>query len=247
MLLLLLACNPPKKTTDESAAPPITTNPDGGTVGTNLPEVVKSQGPNSRVICKAPAGVNNDPRSIADFVKLVNALPKPTSVACVIDSLKGPFRVNATASAFSAQPAESRDIPRIFLFFKPLLISIVPAGEGGKVIELSDRTSPEGSIKGEIPFPLNEQISMDYPYEHIKAVGAEGTVCRNCHPGEVVAPAPYPPIAYVSQFVPAFHSHDVSAAEIETSAKRCLTSKLRECQVLEALTSKGPLVQEEFD
>lgn len=239
LLLLAFACHPSKKTSTESTPVSPPAEPE--------PVIEKSSGPNSRVICKAPDGVNNDPRTIADVVALINALPKPVSVACLIDSLKGPFKVNATASEFSAQPAFGVEAPRIFLFYSPLLISVVPAGEGAKVVEVSDRTGPEESVKGEIPFPVTENIASDLPYLHIKYDQGDGTVCGTCHFSEVIAPSPYPPSAYVSRYLLPAAAYDVTAKEIEESAKRCAKTKLPECQILEALTSKGKLIQTSFE
>ncbi|RYZ64173.1 MAG: hypothetical protein EOP09_16365 [Proteobacteria bacterium] len=213
------------------------------------PEPVKdvmSKGPNSRVICKAPDGINTEPRSMPDMIKLINALPKPVTVACVVDALKGPFRVNATSSAFSAQPAYSEDAPRIFLFYEPLYISIVPTGMGGDMIEFSIQTGPEESVKGELAFPVKDTITEDAAYEHIKFETANATVCGSCHSGERPAGDGFPANAFISSFLRTMDVYDVSAKQIEKSAKRCQTEVLPECKVLEALTSKGALIQTNF-
>ncbi len=246
---LLFACDPKKPEARKSATAPASKDQGNSQQKPNTPVETgpkMSSGPNARVICETPTGLSGDPRSIKDVVQLINALPKPTSVACFIDALKGPFRVNATSSMFSAQPAYSEDAPRIFLFYEPLYISVVPRGIGGEAIEVSVKTEKEKSIKGEIPFPVKEAIADDLPYSHIAAENY-GTVCGNCHFSEVLAGGDYPPNAYVSQFFVTTEYYDVSAKDIEVSAARCKKQVLPECQVLEALTSKGSLIQASFE
>ena len=138
LLALTAACQPTQKTESKAPAaaePSPTETPVVVDKTPAAPVVLRSKGPNSRVICVAPEGINNDPRSMPEVITLINALPKPVSVACLIDALKGPFKVNATSSFFSAQPAYSEEAPRIFLFFEPLYISVVPAGAGGEVVD----------------------------------------------------------------------------------------------------------------
>lgn len=257
------ACQPKSETVDKNEAPTSAADSKDGTENQDTKDSttdkeatpppaepvrkLKSDGPNSRTICYAPEGINNDPRSMPDMIKLINALPKPVTVACVVDALKGPFRVAATSSAFSAQPAYSDEAPRMFLFFEPLFISVVPTGTGGDMIEFGVLTEPGETVKGELAFPVKDIITEEAAYEHIKYQGGESTVCAFCHTGERPAPEGFPKNAYVSALVKPMEAYEVSVKEIEKSAKRCATQVLPECQVLEAVTSKGPLIPARFE
>src|SRR5688572_16123159 len=80
--------------------------------------------------CRAPEGVSGSPRSVDQTVELVNALPKPLSLACFVEALGRPLQLHATRSEISAQPAVGLRSPRIFLYFEPLIMTVVPAGAG---------------------------------------------------------------------------------------------------------------------
>jgi len=55
--------------------------------------------------------VNSDPKSIQDFVDLVNELPKPVTVNCVVEALERPLTISATSNRFSAQGATGSTSP----------------------------------------------------------------------------------------------------------------------------------------
>src|SRR5450432_198125 len=63
--------------------------------------------------CRAPAGVSNNPQSIAETITLLNALPKPLSIPCFLESLARPIPVLATFGVLSAQPAVGVRSPRV--------------------------------------------------------------------------------------------------------------------------------------
>ena len=67
--------------------------------------------------CVAPEGVSTAPQTIAEVVTLLNALPKPLNLPCFVASLARPLSLHAVNSPFSAQPAQGRRSPRIFIFF----------------------------------------------------------------------------------------------------------------------------------
>ncbi|RYZ57988.1 MAG: hypothetical protein EOP07_08340 [Proteobacteria bacterium] len=203
-------------------------------------EPTMSTGPNARILCKAPKGVNNDPRTIDELMTLINALPKPMTVACLIDALKGPFKVNATSNNFSGQPAYSSDLPRIFLLFgTQLFVAVVPKGEGGKAVEVSYRLANGSSVKGELHFPVTENLAVDAPYTSIITSGQSGTICGGCHFPEVWAGAEFPISAFASSFVLPIPEMNVTISRINKRAKICATEVADECPVLEALFYQG--------
>lgn len=116
-------------------------------------------------------------------MELVNSLPKPVSVPCVLASLERPLDVTLTQNSISAQPAAGRNNPRIFIMIDKLFISVVPDGIGSKVIELSYLVSSTTSIKAEIPFPVLSDLPPDAPYSHILNAN-NTTTCSICHGAE---------------------------------------------------------------
>jgi hypothetical protein len=235
LLLSMIACNPTKTT---SLAPVKTSVPAEIVVEKTEPKV--STGPNSRVICQAGKNINNDPRTIEDLIKLLNSLPKPTTVACMMDALKGPFKVNATSNTFSGQPAFSSELPRIFLRFgTQLFVAVVPRGEGGKVVEVSYLLEDGSSVKGELHFPLTEVLSADAAYTSILGSTKRGTVCSSCHFPESLAGGTFPKNAYSSFFFVPMPEMNVTIATINKRAKTCASEAAEECPVLEALFQQG--------
>jgi hypothetical protein len=136
--------------------------------------------PLGRPRCKPPEGMNGSPQSIDEAVALLNALPKPTSVACFIESLDRPLSVIATNSVFSAQPALSTRSPRIFIRSTQLLLSVVIDGESSRLIEFGHLFDNDSrSIKGELELPIDAPVPPSSPYDRV-ALG-NGSMCGLCH------------------------------------------------------------------
>jgi hypothetical protein len=148
----------------------------GGGGGTN---------PLGRARCPAPVGVSASPQNTQEAVQLLNALPKPTTVACFVESLERPLYVNATSSIFSAQAALSAVSPRVFIRLGRLWLSIVIDGKSSDLIEFGDllEGEPLRSIKGEVELPIMEPIAPSAPYDRV-LYNTQGTVCGFCHYGE---------------------------------------------------------------
>jgi hypothetical protein len=147
----------------------------GGSAGLN---------PLGRARCVAPADVSASPQSIPEAVRLLNALPKPTTVACFVESLARPLAAYATSSPVSAQPALSAVSPRVFIKVGPLWISIVIDGRSSYLIEFGELLVEDEwrTIKGELELPLYEAIAESAPFDKIGF--NNGTVCGLCHNGE---------------------------------------------------------------
>lgn len=143
--------------------------------------------PLGRPRCQAPAGVSGSPETIEAAVSLLNALPKPTSVACFVESLDRPLTAFATSSSFSAQPALSGRSPRVFLRLDKLWLSVVVDGESSYLVEFSQAldTDPLRTIKAELLLPLTEAVPQSLPYERVRF--GSGTACGLCHTGETRA------------------------------------------------------------
>ena len=133
--------------------------------------------------CQPPVGMNGSPQTIEAAVSLLNALPKPTSAACFVQSLDRPLTVYAANSPISAQPARSARSPRVFIKLERLWVSVVVDGDSSYLLEFS-HLEPDGlrSVKGEVLTPLTEPLALSAPYDRIHYAG--GTVCGVCHSNE---------------------------------------------------------------
>jgi hypothetical protein len=140
--------------------------------------------PLGRERCRAPAGTTGSPGTVAEAVALMNALPKPTSVACFVEALDRPLGVYATQSIISAQPALSAQSPRVFIKKGLLWLSVVVDGESSYLVEFGQLINETDlrSLKGELKLPLEEVISPTLPFERVGY--GSGTVCGLCHSDE---------------------------------------------------------------
>lgn len=208
--------------------------------------------PLGRERCQAPSGMGS-PSTIEAAVELLNALPKPTSVACFVESLDRPLAVTATNSTFSAQPALSNAAPRVFLKIGPLWMSIVMDGAPSELIEfgyqLPDPTPR--SIKGELHLPLSSAIDPGAPYAHVLddrdlLVGV-GTVCRVCHGSEQLEEVPGIENVFSSvAFRPRPETY-VSVESLRVHAQTCdWQVEPNRCEMLSALFDGGPVTEEGF-
>lgn len=233
MALLLPAC---------SAVPPSEAGASAGAAG--APSVA---------VCRPPAGVSGSPRTIEDAVTLLNALPKPTSVACFLESLDRPIQAFATSNIISAQPAFSLASPRIFLRREQLVLSVVPEGEGSHLIEFSYLIDDQSrSIKAELSLPLNEPVSRAAPYDRVIATEQTGqprpeTVCRVCHAAEQRVENIDFAVAYSSVALRPSPRSQVSLETLAQEQRWCdPVAQPERCAILTGLFAHGPVVPAEF-
>jgi hypothetical protein len=190
--------------------------------------------------CIAPEGIATSPRNVADVVTLLNALPRPLTLACVIDALARPLSLQAVDSVFSAQPAQGRRSPRVFLFFPGLTLSVVPEGPGAPLLELAEARPGDQSLKAELEFPIAEQLDEASPYHRVH-YNDTLTTCGFCHQGETRDETIASPLAFVS---PALRPRDyqrVSLAELRSEAVRCdVAVEPERCALLHALFGPEP-------
>jgi hypothetical protein len=132
--------------------------------------------------CVAPSGLGS-PATIDDVVALVNALPRPTSLPCVLESLDRPLSLYASTSTAGAQPASGPENPRIFLLRGDLVMSVILEGEARATLELAQAIGDRRSIKAELGFPVDEALPPSAPYDRVR-FGVAGTSCGLCHGNE---------------------------------------------------------------
>jgi hypothetical protein len=203
--------------------------------------------PLGRTRCQAPEGTSGAPRTIEETVQLLNGLPKPTSVACFVESLERPLDAFATKSVFSAQPALSAQSPRVFLRKGLLWTSIVIDGESSSLIEFGYMMVGERlqSIKAELALPLAAPVPPSAPYDRVRE--GEGTLCGACHFGERKVPELTFAEVYASEaFRPRPESY-VSIEQLRHEAERCdVKAQPQRCEMLAALFDGGPVTETIF-
>jgi hypothetical protein len=197
--------------------------------------------------CSAPAGVSARPRTTDEAVQLLNALPKPTTVSCFVESLERPLTLFATSSPFSAQPALSAKSPRVFVQFERLWLSFVIAGESSYLIEFGEllEGEPFQSVKGELLLPLEEPVAPSAPYDRV--LREEGTVCGLCHYDERPVSGIATARAYSSvAFRPRPEGH-VSVENLRLEEQHCdPKTESQRCQMLSAFFGGGDVFEAPF-
>jgi hypothetical protein len=187
------------------------------------------------------------PRTVLEVVDRVNELPQPVTLPCFIESLARPLELNATESFLSAQPAVGLRSPRAFIFSDPLIMSIAFDGMGSPLLELGElRAGGERSLKAEIEFPVNGELSQAAPFERI-LFGESFTTCGVCHADEQAAPD--------VTFTQAFESRALRPVPIERVSldslryERSSCDDEREparCALLDAVFGAEPVVDRDF-
>ena len=167
--------------------------------GGGEPEPVDTGRPKKPRVCVPPDGVSGSPQSMEQAVDLINALPMPVTLPCLLESLDRPFGLLATSHIVSAQPAHGPNNPRMFLILGDLWLSVVPKGESRELLEFGERRSDYTSTKGELLFPVTDPIDRAAPFEKIDR--GDKSSCAFCHLGETVDTSVAFTRAYVSQIV----------------------------------------------
>lgn len=198
--------------------------------------------------CVLPKGISGSPVSIRDVVQILNALPKPTSISCYLASLDRPLKVSLTNNSFSAQPAVGNRSPRVFILNQTLITSVAMDGFGKDVIEFSELTSEEESIKAELEFPVTGQLSGVEPVTQIlQSQGATRTVCSACHAAERPASDSEYTSAFVSRALQPSVSTLIPVSGLRSEVDICNSKDEPDrCAKLKALFGRGAVEETEF-
>ncbi len=218
----------------------------GGSAGLGGNGAGGSINPLGAARCRPPAGMNGSPHTIEEAIALLNALPKPTSVACFVESLDRPLTAFATSSIFSAQPALSEKSPRVFIKIDRLWLSVVMDGDSSYLIEFSYLLPGDmRSIKGEVQAPFNEPLAPSAPYDRVRH--GTGTICGICHFGEEPAPG----VSFTQAFASTpFRPRPDTRVSLDTlllEHQHCDSSaEPHRCGMLSAVFDAGPIAEEVF-
>jgi hypothetical protein len=230
-LLALAACGPPARPDADAEETPADATP--GERDASAPR------------CRPGAGVSSAPGSIAAVVALVNALPHPVSLPCLLESLDRPLLLDAARGSISLQPGVGTRSPRLFLFVGPLIMSVVPEGRGHELLELGEQVGGNLSLKAELAFPIAEALTPAHPFDEVRAEG--GTTCGVCHGGETRAETITFAEAYVSSAFRPRTGSRVSRAALADERQRCdAAAEPARCAILGALFDHGEVEAQAF-
>lgn len=197
--------------------------------------------------CIPGPGTTGTPRTVEEVVALINSLPKPVTVPCLIESLTPPLKVFAMRSTASLQFSISPEDPRFFIFFAPLIISVTSGGPGAEVVEMSVvQPGSQLSLKAELRFPVTEHVSDALAYQRIRS--GLGTTCAHfCHQHEERDWRIQHAEAFLSKAIRPSLRFEVTLNSLESvrSACRSPTDSLR-CELLHAVLVRGQATREEF-
>jgi hypothetical protein len=218
----------------------------GGSAPTAGTETIAELSAFATPACTAPTGLGS-PTDIAQVVDWINALPKPLSLACFLETLARPLPIYASESLFSAQPAVGRRSPRMFLFAAPsLIMTITPDGEGSHLLEFGERRTDTTSLKGEISFPVTAALGPAAPYDHLIVQG-RFTTCSGCHDNEEQDPGITFARAFISRAIRPAPAERVGLEELHREARECdELAEPERCAMLIAVFGQGNVLNAEF-
>jgi hypothetical protein len=193
--------------------------------------------------------VSSAPRSIDEVVALLNALPHPVTLPCFLEALDKPFAVQLTSSVLSQQPSDGVRSPRTFLFFDPLIMSVVPSGKGAHLLELGEQRSDTDSLKAELEFPITLPLTATTPFDRLRfSDDASPTTCGFCHASEEAVEGVAHPFARTSRALRPIPTLRVSVASMVAETAKCDTAAEPErCAMLRVLYDPAhPATEHEF-
>ena len=199
--------------------------------------------------CRPPVGVSGSPGDVAALVAFVNALGAersfPLEITCVVEALDRPLAILASRSPFSLQPAFNVQNPRFFLWSGPLVMTVVPVGDGRKLLELGQQVSETRSIKAEITFPLASPLSAEQPFDHLLHEGL--TSCASCHGGEMPAAQVGSTTAFVSDVFRPLKAQEVDLEFLRGQFATCDPRQEPDrCAMFSAIFAHGELTPRAF-
>lgn len=189
--------------------------------------------------CIAPSGLGS-PETVEDAVALINALPKPVSLPCFLESLDRPLALAATDSKSSAQPSMGAENPRLFISRGAMIMSVLPEGPGSDKLEFAVDVGDGLSIKAELAFPIDAEIDRMEPFAQIRR--NPGTSCGACHALEQHWETIDEVSIWASEALQYPPENDISPSFVGALASACDESATPErCAMLTAVFAHGDI------
>lgn len=190
-------------------------------------------------LCVTPTGVSGSPRDLSEAMILMNSLPKPVTLACFLQALTRPLSLYMTSSGESLQPSPGPRSPRTFIVFEPLVMSIVLDGPAQGALEFGYRSTPTRSVKTEILFPLQTDVTFDNLFDDVRS--GTLTKCGNCHTGEIRTFDDELAVeVFESDIIAPYETMEVDLPALRAERERCdPASEPSRCALLSALFDHG--------
>lgn len=221
--------------------------------GSSSSKATEPEATPSDMRCAPAAGTSGNPKTIREILELLNGLPHPVQLPCLLESLDRPLALNASFNTQSAQPALGKRSPRIFVILNDSLsMSLVPGAD--PTLEFGERIADPGfSVKGELHFPIENSLVPADAFARLAPDAASGltleqaTKCGVCHDNERPAPD-YPVLgAFTSAIVKPTAFFAVPVTSIRQEHETCdAASEPERCALLEAMFGHGEVVQVAF-
>jgi hypothetical protein len=186
----------------------------------------------------------SEPRSIAEVVDRLNALPEPT-IHCLLASLPRPLSLVASVGVTSLQPAAGADSPRIFIMLEKLTLSVVPTGDGADQLEFGEWFDERNTIKAELRFPLARPVAQELPYHDLVSEGQTVSSCGFCHRNEQAHPSIDG--AFVSDALRPAPLNELALDDLRAIRIGCELAEGPHCEMLRALFDYGEVQPGAFD
>jgi hypothetical protein len=195
--------------------------------------------------CVPAPGTSGSPTTIEQLMELLDGLPRPTTVTCLLQSLDRPLELYLTSSIFSAQPAPAERSPRTFVVLGPLLLSVVAEGEASTLLEVGYQSAPGRSIKAEIAFPLRAAPTPGALLDQVRT--GRVSMCAGCHTNERQVPDDFfdgGEDAFESDVIPPLYVFQVDVDVLRAEAAGC-DAQLEpdRCGMLSAIFDHGEVRQ----
>jgi len=132
------------------------------------------------------------------------------------------------------------------LFQDPVVLSIVPEGDGAPLLEFGEQRPELRSLKAEITFPVTTQLARSAPFDHL-LFASQLTTCGGCHAGEVQESEILGVRTFVSLALRPRPQELVPAASLSHELEIC--DRAREpqrCAMLDGLMGWGPVTERAF-
>jgi hypothetical protein len=147
-----------------------------------------------------------------------------------------------TRSNQSLQPSPGARSPRTFIVNEPLVMSIVFEGDAKATLELGYRTADRRSIKTELLFPLQKEVTPANLFDEIR--DGQVTRCSACHTSETeIFNTEIQADVFESDIYEPFEVYDVDVETVRAENASCdPAAEPERCSLLSALFDHGEVV-----
>jgi hypothetical protein len=194
--------------------------------------------------CKPGPGATGSPTNILEAVALINSLPRPTSLACFLESLDRPLTLYMTESDQSLQPSPGPRSPRTFMLRADMEMSVIFEGKASNTLEFGFRPEVSRSIKTEILFPVTKDVNLATIFTRIQQT-ERTTICGACHVDEQHVDFPgFPDGVFESDVFEPYSFYEVKLEDLKNENTIC--DKVAEpyrCELLSAIFDHGDTLQ----